>query len=301
MKPNFFIIGAPKCGTTALATYLNDHKDVFISNPKEPHFFADDFPHYKKAFPNIEKYESIFKEGFLKKTKRVGEASVWYLYSKIAVSNIKTYSPNSKIIIMLRNPIDLISSLHKQLLWSLDEEIESLTEALEAIEQRKIKQKLPNNCREPKFLLYDEIIDFVPQLENVYKHFSPNNIKIIFFDDFINDPLNTYKGVLTFLGIDYDGKTVFPKINERKKSRINFIAKLTNRPPAFLRHPILFVKKIFKIKKIGLIKKIIKLNSKPILNKEINRKLVKSFFKDIDSSIDKLSELTGRNLNHWKE
>ena len=45
-KPNLFIIGAPKCGTTALSEYLREHPAVFVTQPKEPHFFSKDFPYY---------------------------------------------------------------------------------------------------------------------------------------------------------------------------------------------------------------------------------------------------------------
>ena len=38
--PNFFILGAPKCGTTSLHNYLNQHPDIYMSYKKEPHYFC---------------------------------------------------------------------------------------------------------------------------------------------------------------------------------------------------------------------------------------------------------------------
>ena len=46
-RPNFFIVGAPKCGTTALSHYLRQHPRIFFSLPKEPHYFATDLPRYR--------------------------------------------------------------------------------------------------------------------------------------------------------------------------------------------------------------------------------------------------------------
>ena len=48
--PDFFIIGAPKCGTTALYSYLDVHPATFMSPVKEPHHFTVDF--YMSAAPN---------------------------------------------------------------------------------------------------------------------------------------------------------------------------------------------------------------------------------------------------------
>ena len=58
-KPNLFLIGAPKCGTTSLASYLSDHPQIFVSDPKEPHFFNTDSENRKTW--NWEEYEAIFK------------------------------------------------------------------------------------------------------------------------------------------------------------------------------------------------------------------------------------------------
>ena len=47
MLPDFFIVGAPKCGTTAISEYLRTHPRIFMCKPKEPHYFALDIPGYR--------------------------------------------------------------------------------------------------------------------------------------------------------------------------------------------------------------------------------------------------------------
>ena len=112
--PNFFIIGAPKCGTTALSEYLRTHPDVFFSEPKEPNYFNSDVVSKKLYYyTSLEDYlEKCFSgaEGY----KAVGEGSVRYLSSAVAVDNILKLYPNAKFIIMLRNPVDLGYSLFHQ-------------------------------------------------------------------------------------------------------------------------------------------------------------------------------------------
>ena len=60
-RPNFFIVGAPKCGTTALYEYLRPHPNVFMSPVKEPHFFATDLGEYPFV-RTWEEYTALFQE-----------------------------------------------------------------------------------------------------------------------------------------------------------------------------------------------------------------------------------------------
>src|SRR6476620_1237476 len=121
-KPNLFILGAPKCGTTSMAYYLSQHPEIFVSPYKEPHYFNLD-SEYRFTFS-----EKQYLENFKNATsfhKYLVDASVWYLYSKVAVDEILKYNPESKFIVMLRNPVDMFYSLHQQLLFSGIENINS--------------------------------------------------------------------------------------------------------------------------------------------------------------------------------
>src|SRR4030042_1778226 len=91
-KPDFFIIGAPKGGTTSLAAWLADHPQVYMSSAKEPHFFNTDEPHHLSR--SLSKYESLF-EGAGIEHRAVGEASTGYLLSQVAVSNILNYNADA--------------------------------------------------------------------------------------------------------------------------------------------------------------------------------------------------------------
>ena len=110
-RPNFFILGAPKCGTTSLATWLGAHPQVYMSPDKEPHYFNADDRH--PGVSSLERYEQLFA-GAGAEHAAVGEASVWYLYSKVAVANIEEYCQEPRYIVCLRNPVDMAHSLHEQ-------------------------------------------------------------------------------------------------------------------------------------------------------------------------------------------
>src|SRR5260370_118878 len=87
-SPDFFIVGAPRCGTTALYSYLRQHPDVFLPEYKEPHYFNTDMES-GGAIRDQEKYLALFAPA--KDKKRIGEASVYYLSSEIAPPTIKDF------------------------------------------------------------------------------------------------------------------------------------------------------------------------------------------------------------------
>ncbi len=132
--PNFFIIGAPKAGTTALSEYLRGHPQVFFSEPKEPHFFNDDFS--ARHTYDMDTYLSYFKDAD-EEYKAIGEGSVFYLSSKNAVPNILKKNPNAKFIVMLRNPVSMAQSWHAQAIHSFGETVLDFDKAWHLQDKRK--------------------------------------------------------------------------------------------------------------------------------------------------------------------
>src|SRR5882672_1680365 len=110
-KPDCFIVGAPRCGTTAMYTYLGQHPEIFMSARKEPHFFGTDLSS-PALVRDEQQYLSLFAKA--QNEKRAGEASVFYLYSQRAAREIHAFCPSARIIIMLRNPVEMMYSLHSR-------------------------------------------------------------------------------------------------------------------------------------------------------------------------------------------
>jgi hypothetical protein len=103
MKLNFFIVGAPKCGTTSLYFYLKQHPEIYLPEKKVPHFFCtdfhkeiDEFHGFPKAWNirSLEKFHELFKD--VGDEKLIGEASTSYLYSSSAAKEIYRYNPAAK-------------------------------------------------------------------------------------------------------------------------------------------------------------------------------------------------------------
>ena len=224
-RPNLFIVGAPKCGTSAWVSYLSGHNDVFFSPAKEPHFFCEDFPQYRWA-KSLEEYEKLFAGA--KTEKIVGEASVRYLFSKVAAYNINAYNPDARILVFLRQQSNFLPSYHHQLLYNLDETIADFETAWR-LSLGGGKREIPPTCREPAFLDYPNVGRFSEQLERYADLFPAENIKVIWFDDWTNDTRSTYTDILDFLELPDDGRTDFAVVNSAKYHRSQLIGDLTQR------------------------------------------------------------------------
>lgn len=297
MRPNFFVAGAPKCGTTALVEYLRPHPQVFISALKEPHYFATDID----GLRNIRRegdYEALF-ENADKSHRAIGEGSVFYLYSEQALARILSYAPEARIIVMLRNPVELISSLHSQYLYSRNEDVGDLGQAWDLIGPRARGQHIPRLCRDAKLLRYDRVARLGEQLERLLTLFPPDQVMWIYFDDFIRDTRHEYLRTLRFLGLEDDEKESFPAVNQNKRHRVGALGDFTQRPPRRLVNAGLRIKEVLGIQHLGLLNRLREMNRvagrRPKLAPELREKILETYRDDIR----RLSRLTGRSLDHW--
>jgi Sulfotransferase domain len=238
--PNFFIVGAPKCGTTAMSEYLRGHPHVYMSEPKEPHYFAYDFPNHRSV-SSLGDYERLF-EAAGEQHQAVGEASVYYLFSRAAVEAIYDYDRQARIIVMLRNPVDLVHSLHAQFLFNVEEDQQQFRVAWDLQAERSVGRKIPIHCRTPALLQYRQVGSLGTQLERLYNRFPRCQVRVLVFDDFIADTNACYRSILDFLGIADDGRSDFQVVNVNKGHRSKILAPLAHHPPAQLRRYWLWTK-----------------------------------------------------------
>lgn len=196
--PNLLIVGAAKSGTTSLHEYLKQHPDIFMSEHKEPHFLINNEIGNKRIHKGIitkTDYNQLFstKEEYVYK----GESSVMYLlFPKIVIPNIKKYlGRNTKIIIMLRNPIERAYSGYLHNIRYNPREILSFEEAIEITEDR-----------------YNEIEDMTPATRyleiglyyNQVKAFKENfkHVHVILYDDYVKNIDLVLDTVFNFLNLD---------------------------------------------------------------------------------------------------
>lgn len=298
VKPNFFIVGAPKCGTTALYEYLRPHPNIFMPKIKEPHFFAKDLGTYPRI-KTLEEYAGIFAES-REEHLRVGEASVYYLRSSIAIPNIREFNPDARIIAMFRNPVEMVHSLHSQLLYVAEENERDFEAAWRLQERRSRGLDLPPASRGAFLVQYAQVGQFGSQVQRLLSVFPRAHVKLILFDDFIASPQKVYDEVIDFLGIPHDDRTGFPRINDNKRARMTWLRNFARKPPPVLREAIRSLKQAVGGEALSAVKKkIVELNTvkerRRPLSPEFRAELVEAFRDEVTV----LSRLLDRDLSHW--
>jgi hypothetical protein len=205
-KPDLFIIGAAKCGTTSLYEYLRGHPEIFMSRAKEPRYFAPDLAvgtsGHDLNHPHDEaRYLALFDEA--RDEKRLGEASVRYIYSRQAPELIAEFQPRPYIIAMIRNPIDMMYSMHNQRVSEGHEDITDFEEALAAEEDRRAGRRIPAGSNS-QLSIYRDRARFSEQLQRWFDKFGRERVHVIVFEDMIADAPGIFRRVLQFLEVDPD-------------------------------------------------------------------------------------------------
>lgn len=278
-RSSFFILGAPKCGTTSLASWLAEHPQIYMSPIKEPHFFNTD--HDEPFRLTQAQYDGLFAG--MRGERAAGEASVWYLASKIAVPNILRYNPDARFIVCLRNPVEMAPSLHKQRVFTGVEDLTSFEDAW----RRQDRQHRGN----PFGGHYGEACRLGEQLERLYRTVNRERVAVVFLDDMRADPVAAYQNILRFLQVDEDHSPDFRVHNPSTERKHLWLRKLLRR--AGLMKRALGIRGGF-----GLITAVDQWNTKeskwavsPAMTDEL-----RAYFRN---DIQTLARISGRDLSHW--
>ncbi len=305
-KPNFFIVGAPKCGTTALSEYLREHPNIFMSTPKEPHYFATDFSAFVRHYTRtLDDYLELFRE-CTEQHMAAGEASVFYLYSSTALANIKAFDPEARIIAMVRNPIDMAHSLHAQYCYNLREDVQDFRRAWDLQEARRKGMAIPSTADVPAYLLYGDVCSLGSQVERMLQLFRSDQVKIVVFDDFTSQTKEVYEQVLRFLGVPSDEREDFPRINPNAQLTARWLRRLDLQVANLARfrrlnRAVLAMKRTLRLKRKRILgvspERYTRYAERPPLDRPFRAQLA-TFFKP---EVDKLSRALGRDLDPWLE
>lgn len=290
-KPNFFIPGAPKCGTTALAQWLAVHPDVYFSPRKEPHFFnRNEMP----ATRTLAEYEALFSAAG-DRHKAVGEGSTHYLYSRAAVPRILDYSPEARFIVCLRNPVDMAPALHMECLRQGWETVRSFEAAWRLQACRRTGQRVPPAVRsDPERLQYGRYCRLGEQLERLYARVDRKRVLPVLLEDMRADPGREYRRVLDFLGLPDDGRSRFPVVNTTRQTRSVALSQVIRR--VTMARNALGLRKDW-----GIGDAVRRLNSRRSSDTSLSpglRTELRDYFAD---DIERLAALLGRDLTGWLE
>lgn len=218
--PNAFVVGAPKAGTTALGRFLGSHPEIFVAT-KELSYFGSDLTFLtRRGAPwriSWEAYAEWFA-GHEAERYRI-DRSVFYLYSERAAEEIHAHDPASRIIVMVRNPVDQMHSEHSEMLFQGEEDIADFADALAAEPERGRGRRIPRGCQHAFGLYYRELARYAGQLERYLAVFGRDQVHVVVHDDLERDPAGTYEAVLGFLGVDRGHRPEFTVVNANKQLR----------------------------------------------------------------------------------
>lgn len=294
-RPNFFVVGAPKCGTSSLHYYLKQHPEIFMPERKELHFFGKDLRFVKGERISEPAYLAEFTPSA--NHKRIGEASVWYLYSQRAAEEIYRFDPDARIIVMLRNPVDMMYSLHSQFLYECNEDLESFEAAVQAETSRRNALRIPPGIYFREGLYYHQVVQYAEQVRRYIDLFGADRVHIVAFEEFQQDPLKIYIEVLKFLEVWPGFRPRVRVVNPNKQVRFRSLQFFLNNPPPFvlqlsrwllptpLRH--------------SLVDGLKRLNCKLVPRTPMDPGFRRRLEREVHDDVIRLERLLGREFPYW--
>ncbi len=208
--PDFFIVGHAKSGTTALYEILRRHPQIYMSDVKEPQYFARNptppangersFQQTGRVAFTLDDYLSLFTAA--RPDQLIGDASTFHLWSATAPGRIAEAQSGARIIAILREPASFVRSLHLQMVQNHTESEKDLRRALALEDDRRQGRHIPRDSHWPSALIYSERVHYVEQLRRYHAVFPSEQILVLIYDDFKRDNEATVRTVLRFLGLD---------------------------------------------------------------------------------------------------
>lgn len=201
-KPNLFIIGTRKTGTSALYMFLKKHPEIFMSDPKELHFFD------QEKLGDFEEYLSHFKNA--SSETYVGEASPSYFQNSFCPKRLYEFNSDSKLILILREPTAYLRSYYSHSLRGEQKSVENIDDFV--FKDERMKDNLV-------------LSDYKRFLKRYLKYFSKDQIKVLIYEDYKKNNKKAYEEVLKFLGLEYFD-IEFTKYNESLRVRFKWLGKI---------------------------------------------------------------------------
>lgn len=301
MKVDFVLAGGPKCATTSLFATLGQRHDVNMAYLKEPHFYARDLPGCRQVMTQ-RAYEALFDGSNLGRAAR-GEASVYYLYSRVALAEMVAVNPSLRVVAVVRNPLDVFPSLHNELIKSLDEDKRDLEIAWGLQAERRLGKSIPIFCKEPLLLQYKAVCSFGEQIHRARQVLPKGQLHVVLFEDLVKDPTGKLSQLVRFLGLDGQLSMVLPRENEFAVLRSIRLAQFLKQ--VFSHGALNDIRLLGKrhlnplgIRPLAWIGRAnLRRTAKPRLNDEFKRTLYEEFSEDIG----RLESLLQRDLRHWRD
>lgn len=277
--PNFFIVGAPRAGTTSLYEYLKNTKGVFMPSIKDPDFFSVDINmdfSVLKPIKDKKKYLKLFEN--VKDEVAIGEASPTYLHDPKAPTLIHDVIPNAKIIIILRDPVERAYSYFLNLVSS-------------GTPSDSFSDCIKRGFNSPSGYSVHVIDDgfYYEQVKRYVDLFGENQVKIFIFEEFIKNPRECLKEILNFLGVYSEPPKIVGQVFNPTREPRGKIAKKIIKSKTLRK----VVKETLPRSSTSTLKMLFGKKTKKIPLSMEDRKFLEDIYRE---NVKKLQNLLGRNL-----
>jgi hypothetical protein len=299
MLPELYVVGAPKAGTTSLSSWLGAHPDVYWSVPKEPYYWAADYPGQRRhhGFSTRKAYEALFASPEAASARLRGEGSTTYLYSRVAVPAILDAVPDARFVVCLRNPADLVVSYHRTQIVALNETEPDFAAAW----RRSVTGGLPETVPlEAKLVDYPRVGRLGAAVDRLLQVAPRDQVHFVVLDDLALDPESVWRAVVDFCGVDRGFTPEFAVSNPSTKIyRSASFHRATHRPPEALGPAMATFRQWSRTTHSPVVHRLkahmYKAAPHPMIAADVRRELT-DFFR---SDVELLADLVGRDLRSW--
>ena len=310
-----FIVGAPRCGTTTMARWLQAHPQVLFPFVKEPHYF---WQHDLRGLDDStlrttiehDYLDHFFGEPTPEQTT-AADCSVSYLYTPEQLEPALKLWPDSRFVVAARDPMTLLPSLHKRLIFTGDENLRRFEDAWAAIPDRAAGRRIPWSTIEPRWLRYDEAARYGAYVERLFDAVGKERCVVMLFDDLVADPAGQHRRLVDFAGLSPVPPPELKAEREAKGVRWLFLQQLLKRPPRVLlpylaspRFRGRFDKATSKSmgergRSPSLRKRLLQWNKVADESRPVPLSVQREIRAKYQDEVDKLETLIGRDLGHW--
>lgn len=229
--PDFVIVGAQRCGTTSLFRALAKHPAMMsnVINAKGIHYFDTSYHKsvdwYNAHFPTTAEREAHAAK--IGQKAIAGEASPYYMFHPAGAERMAKAIPDTKLIVLLRNPVKRAISHHLHMVWEGHESVKDIDEALdlEASRLKGVEEKLladPRLVSRPhQHYSYIARGHYAPQIERLYKHFDRDNVLVMTTEKLVSDSEASLSAIQSFIGFEIDPSIQLEKRNASSKFEPN--------------------------------------------------------------------------------
>lgn len=226
--PNLFLVGAPKCGTSAMTTYLASHPHVTAPARKDLHPYGRDlaFTHPRPDRAALERHYAGATTPWLL------DSSIWHLMSTTAASELRAEVPDARVLVLLRDPVEAMVAHWGQLRVNANgHEDLDFAAALAAEPDRAAGRRVPPGMPLPQALLYRQVVAFGTQLQRYVGAFPAHQRCVVLQEELLADTRGQLARVGAWLGIDGLEDVPTPRVNRARAVRSEGVRAALRRIP----------------------------------------------------------------------